>query len=67
MPTEETCYFKVFFIGDVRLMEFAVVRVFECNILQPFVLRNKAVANDLHLWLVWDGLEVRVEDGAFGV
>jgi hypothetical protein len=48
-------------------MECAVVRVAQAEVGQPLVLLDEAIANDLDLWLVGNGFEIGVEDGALGV
>lgn len=48
-------------------MEGLVVRMLERDVLQAFEFSNVTVTNDLDLRLVRDGLEIRVQNGAFGV
>lgn len=67
MPSVETGEEGVFVLRDGGGVEGPVVRVAKLDVGQAFVGRDEAVADDLDLRLVGDGLEVRVEDGAFGV
>lgn len=48
-------------------MERAVVRMTELDVFQALVRRHEAVAYDLDLGLVRDGLEIRVQNASFGV
>jgi hypothetical protein len=43
------------------------MRVLQHDVLEPFVLRHAAIADNLDLRLVGDGLEIGVEDGALGI
>jgi hypothetical protein len=47
-------------------MERPMMRVAELDVLQPFVLGHFAVTDNLHLGLMGDGLQVRVENGLLG-
>lgn len=48
-------------------VEGAVMRVREAEVVEALVRRDGAVANDLDFGLVGHGLEIWVEDAAFGV
>lgn len=48
-------------------MERLVVWVLKRDILQSFVLLIKPIPNNLDLWLMWDRLEVGVQDRALGI
>jgi len=67
MPAVEAGEVKVVFGRNDRLVEGLVVRVLELNVLQALVLWHEAIANDLHLWLVWDRLQVWVQDAALSI
>lgn len=67
MPAIEAGVGEVQLGGDDGGVEGAVVGVPQLNVLQALVRLDEAVADDLDLGLVGDGLEVRVEDGALGV
>jgi hypothetical protein len=67
MPAVETSEIVVFIIGNVVLVECSVVRVFQLDILQPFVRRNKTISDHLNLWLMGNSLEIRVKDAPFSV
>lgn len=63
MPPEEARVVKILLIWDNGLVESAVMRVTELSVLETFVGFNEAIANDLDLRLMGDGLEIRVENG----
>lgn len=67
MPSVEPGKVQILLIWDSGGMECAMVRMSELNVLQSFVLLNKAISNDLDLGLMRDGLEIRVEDRALCV
>lgn len=67
MPAEEARVVEVLGVGNVRLVELAVVRVAELDVLEAFVLLDEAVADDLDLGLVRNSLEIGVQDGSLGV
>lgn len=67
MPAVEACMREIIFFGDRVLVKFLVVRVDELDVGETFVLGHEAVANDLHFGLVRYGLEIRVQDAAFGI
>lgn len=48
-------------------MERAMMRMTQTEILQTLIRWDEAVADDLNLGLVRDGLEVRMQDGALRV
>lgn len=52
----------VILFADLGLVESGVMRVLELDVLQALVLLDKAVADDLHLRLPWDCLEIRMQD-----
>ena len=64
VPPVETRVAEVFAVGDGRLVELLVVRVHEFEVLQAFVLRHGAIADDLHLRLVRYRLQVRMQDAS---
>jgi hypothetical protein len=61
VPAVETREVQIITIGDLGGMKGAVVRMAQLNVLEPFVLRDEAVADDLDLRLVRNGLEVRMQ------
>ncbi len=67
MPAVEARVCEVVLFGDGVLVELLVVRVHEGDVGEAFVLGDESVADDLDFGLVGDGLEVWVEDAAFGV
>ena len=67
VPAVEARVVTVVGVRDGGCVEGAVVRVAELDVGQAFVRGDEAVADDLNLGLVRDGLEVRVEDGPLGV
>lgn len=67
MPSVESGKVQVVLFRDDRGVEGLVVRVSQLDILQPFVVLDEAVSNHLNLWLVWDRLEVGMQDGSFCV
>jgi len=62
MPPVETCEVEIILCRNDRLVESLVVWMLELDVLQSFVLWHEAVADDLHLWLVRNGLEIWVQD-----
>lgn len=52
---------------DYGLVECLVVWVLELDVFEAFVRLDEAVANDLDLWLMWNGLEVRMEDAFLSI
>ena len=67
VPAVEARVGEVVLGWDGVLVEFLMVGVHEGDVGEAFVLRDVAVADDLHFGLVGDGFEVRVQDAAFGV
>ena len=67
VPSVESSCVKIVFLGDSSLVEHLVVWMFQCNVLQSLIFLVESITNNLHLWLFRDGLEVRVEDGAFRI
>ena len=67
VPAVEVRVREVVLVGDGVLVELLVVGVDELDVGEAFVLGHEAVADDLHFGLVRDGLEIRVQDAAFGV
>ncbi len=65
MPTVETCKVEVLVLWNDSLMERAVMRMLERDVLQALVLWDEAVANYLHLRLVRDCLEIRMQNRSF--
>lgn len=68
MPAIEPRVAEVIFVRDARGVEGTVVRVAQADVREALVVAlDEAVADDLDLGLVGDGLEVWVEDGALGI
>ena len=67
VPAVEARVGEVVFRGDGVLVEFLVVRVHELDVGEALVRGDEAVADDLDFGLVGDGLQIRVQDAAFGV
>lgn len=67
MPSVETGEVQIVLFRYNCGVERLVVWVSQLDILQPFVLLDEAISNDLDLRLVWDRLEIRVQDGSFCV
>ena len=67
MPAVEAGVGEVVLSGNGVLVELLVVRVDEGEVGEAFVFGDEAVADDLDFGLVGDGLEVWVQDAAFGV
>ena len=44
-----------------------MMRVTQGKVLEPFVLIDEPISNDLNLRLVRDRLKVRMQDGALGI
>lgn len=62
MPSVEPGEVQILLIRDSGGVECAMMRMSELNVPQSFILLNEAISNDLHLRLMRDGLEVRMED-----
>ena len=67
VPTVIARVGEVVLWGNGVFVEGLVVGVDEGDVLETFVQGDEAVADDLHLGLVRDGLQVGVEDAAFGI
>lgn len=67
MPPIEARVIQIIFRGDARSMEGLVMRMLQADVAQTFVFSNRAVADDLDLGLMRDGLQIRVEDAALGI
>ena len=67
MPAVKPRMREIVFFGNRVLVEFLVVGVHELDVGKAFVLRHYTITNDLYFWLVWDGLEIRVQDTTFSV
>lgn len=67
VPPIEPCVVMVVFIADLSLVEGFVMGVLELDVGEAVVRGDKAVTDDLDLGLGGDGLEIRVQDGPFGV
>lgn len=59
--------FQIVSFRDGVLVKLPMVWMHELEVFETLVLWNMAVADDLHLRLVWDSLKIRVENAAFGV
>jgi hypothetical protein len=67
VPAVEAREGEVVLGRDARRVEGRVVRVAQRDVGQALVRGDEAVADDLDLGLVWDGLEVGVQDRALRV
>lgn len=67
MPAEKSGEVGILGVRDGVFVELAVMGMLEADVLQTFVLGEEAVADDLHLRLMRDGFQVRVQHAAFGV
>ena len=67
VPSEEAREVGVFGLGDGVFVEFSMMRVHELDVVQAFVFREEAMAEDLDLGLMRDGFQIRVEHTAFCV
>lgn len=48
-------------------MKFSMMRVVELDVLQSLILRHKTVPDDLHFWLMRDGLQIWVQNASLGI
>ena len=67
MPAVEAGVGQVVRWRDGVFVESPVMGMLEFDVTETFILGNVAVADDLNFRLVWDGLQIRVQDAAFGV
>ncbi len=67
MPAIEARMRQIVFFRDWVLVERLVVRMLEFDVFQSLILRDKTIADDLHLRLMRDCLEVWMQDALFGI
>jgi hypothetical protein len=67
VPSIESGEVQIVLFRNYCCVEGPVVWVSQLDVLQPFILLYEAISNDLNLRLVWDRLEVRVQDGSLRV
>ena len=67
VPAVEAGVVKILLVGDDRGVESTVVGVAKLDVLEALILGDEAVANDLDLRLVRDGLQVGVQNGLLGI
>ena len=48
-------------------MKRLVMRIFQRDVLQPFIFLDESISDNLHFRLMWDGLQIRIQDGWFGI
>ena len=67
MPSVEAREVNIVYLGNRVLVELLMMWVDQLNVLETLVRRNQTIADDLHLWLMWHGLQIRVENTTLGV
>lgn len=67
VPSVEACEVEILRLWDDGLVEGLVMWVLELDVLQAFVGRYQAVADNLDLRLMWDSLQIWMQDGALCV
>ena len=67
MPAKKPSEVDILGVRDGMFVELGVMGMLEGDVLQTFVLSEEAVADDLHLRLMRDGFQVRVQHAAFGI
>ncbi len=67
VPAVETREVQILVIRNGRGMERPVVRVSQLEVRKPLVGGHPSVPDDLHLGLVRDGLQIRVQDAPFRI
>lgn len=67
MPSIKSSVVQIVLRWDDSRMEGAVMWMAQSDVLEALILLHKAVADNLNLWLVRYGFQVRVQDRAFRV
>lgn len=67
VPAVEAREVEILGFRDDGLVESLMMRVLELDVLKTFIRRNKAVADDLDLRLMWNCLQVWMQNGALRV
>lgn len=67
MPSIKSSVVQIVLRWDDSRMEGAVMWMAQSDVLEALIILHKAVADNLNLWLVRYGFQVRMQDRAFRV